>query len=500
MEADQGKRLRDILEESAVFPFPMSDSTQSCNLTEPSLFEAGRPDAKWKAARAIRDVKLVDALCSTLDDILGDKRLSASEEIELLACFAPKLDSHEKNMIWKDNLSEAKASMLIYKAFLHAAIRCLLCLDKFLNCIPQPSADGYVSKVDYGLEIDSRLVALAEAKSNQVLCEVGRLLPPRGFILDWSNDRPLMEKVILNVGRFIHVMASWKTEWLFLTSHNHWIIFRLHRGGLRSPDEQPYLTYSPMLSIEGETRAFRAFLGALLAAVNEADVPSTKIPKDVELDVIPEDARPKSESFPGELAALRITMAPLETPEPHWFSLQEVNPTSTTRLTDNTDEPIYLRLTRPLGHGATGVVYEGQLEANSAQDAPIPRAFAVKYVEVLRSEDESRREQLRHEFGIYQILERVCCQPGQLSKRIAPQCFGMFESGGALRKWEDLNPDEKEKVLLVAQELHGLGIVHGDLEPRNVVRTIAGGFSILDFTESRKHNCKEKKTVKDAWL
>lgn len=48
----------------------------------------------------------------------------------------------------------------------------------------------------------------------------------------------------------------------------------------------------------------------------------------------------------------------------------------------------------------------------------------------------------------------------------------------------------------MAEKLHGLGIIHEDLEPRNVVRTIAGGFSILDFTESRMHNCKEKKPVK----
>ncbi|KAH8111592.1 hypothetical protein DFH11DRAFT_589626 [Phellopilus nigrolimitatus] len=197
-------------------------------------------------------------------------------------------------------------------------------------------------------------------------------------------------------------------------------------------------------------------------------------------------------------------MAPPETPEPHWFSLQEINPTFTTGLTDNTDEPIYLRLTRPLGHGSTGFVYEGQLETKSAQDNWIPRAFAVKFVEVLKTEDEIRRERLRHEFGIYQILDRACSQSGELSKRIAPRCFGMFEGGNlsvlvlelqgdALWKWEDLNPTEKKEVLEMAEKLHGLGIIHEDLEPRNVVRTIAGGFSILDFTESRMHNCKEKK-------
>lgn len=89
---------------------------------------------------------------------------------------------------------------MIDKAFFNAAFQCLLCLDKSLHITDQPSADGYASKVDYAFKVDSELVAFADAKSDQVLCEAGRLLPPRGFILDWSNDQSLMEKVILNVG------------------------------------------------------------------------------------------------------------------------------------------------------------------------------------------------------------------------------------------------------------------------------------------------------------
>jgi hypothetical protein len=35
--------------------------------------------------------------------------------------------------------------------------------------------------------------------------------------------------------------------------------------------------------------------------------------------------------------------------------------------------------------------------------------------------------------------------------------------------------------------------VHGDIEPRNVVRVHGGGFRLIDFSESRKHLCKESK-------
>lgn len=40
-------------------------------------------------------------------------------------------------------------------------------------------------------------------------------------------------------------------------------------------------------------------------------------------------------------------------------------------------------------------------------------------------------------------------------------------------------------------DLHSIGIVHGDLEPRNITRVQGGGFRLIDFSESRKHLCKE---------
>ena len=39
--------------------------------------------------------------------------------------------------------------------------------------------------------------------------------------------------------------------------------------------------------------------------------------------------------------------------------------------------------------------------------------------------------------------------------------------------------------------LHRLGIAHGDLEPRNVVRTDDGKFLLIDFTESSMHQGKK---------
>ncbi|KIL63571.1 hypothetical protein M378DRAFT_164244 [Amanita muscaria Koide BX008] len=51
----------------------------------------------------------------------------------------------------------------------------------------------------------------------------------------------------------------------------------------------------------------------------------------------------------------------------------------------------------------------------------------------------------------------------------------------------------RSQVYNLVQDLHRIGIVHGDLEPRNIGRARGGGFCLIDFSESRRHNCKESK-------
>ena len=49
----------------------------------------------------------------------------------------------------------------------------------------------------------------------------------------------------------------------------------------------------------------------------------------------------------------------------------------------------------------------------------------------------------------------------------------------------------RSQVYKLVRDLHRIGIVHEDLEPRNIVRAHGSEFRLIDFSESRKHICKE---------
>ncbi len=105
-----------------------------------------------------------------------------------------------------------------------------------------------------------------------------------------------------------------------------------------------------------------------------------------------------------------------------------------------------LWLTRPLGHGSTGSVYECHFDNF---DEP----FAVKVVEMLRSSDIEARKRLRNEFDVYITMEKAY-QSGKLRDRIAPRCYGAFEGkyidvlildlhNAVLDSWDHLKPQER---------------------------------------------------------
>jgi len=155
-----------------------------------------------------------------------------------------------------------------------------------------------------------------------------------------------------------------------------------------------------------------------------------------------------------------------------------------------------LWFTRFIALGSTGAVW--QCCFDTGHDS-----FAAKIVEMLCPSDAQKRQRLRNEFEMYLRLDQAY-QSKQLQGRIAPRCYGAFEGrymdvlildlcDSILNSWDDLSVSERFDVYKLVQDLHSTGIVHNDLQPRNIVRTHGGRFLLIDFSESEKHICRERK-------
>jgi tRNA A-37 threonylcarbamoyl transferase component Bud32 len=59
----------------------------------------------------------------------------------------------------------------------------------------------------------------------------------------------------------------------------------------------------------------------------------------------------------------------------------------------------------------------------------------------------------------------------------------------------------RSDVYKLVQDLHSIGMVHEDLEPRSIVRTHGSGFLLIDFSENGRHVYKESKVqYMGTWL
>ncbi|KAF8505234.1 hypothetical protein JB92DRAFT_2965796 [Gautieria morchelliformis] len=134
-----------------------------------------------------------------------------------------------------------------------------------------------------------------------------------------------------------------------------------------------------------------------------------------------------------------------------------------------------------LGRGSTGTVFSGSWQG--------------KDVAVKLAESEESRDRLRLESLWYgKIAER------EQAKDILPTFFGRFrhsifdvlvlsKEGNALTSWNDLVEDERLELFSMALKLHQAGLRHGDLEPRNVLRSTTGQLKLVDLSEASEHQC-----------
>ncbi|KAM6493291.1 hypothetical protein JOM56_011425 [Amanita muscaria] len=498
-------KLQDFLVEHAKFPFPHPDELRTADTTDISEFEAGLLEREWKATHAVRDDSLVQKLCHSLESILGDTPLAAGSEKYLLASFSPLLQVDEfgrEDGEWDMNPSEAQSRTLLDTGFFKATRKCLGEFGSYsFKTAKKHSVEGGTSKIDYVALVNGEPKAVCEAKSPSVMKQVGELLPPHGNRVEMGSrsisgvENPFYGRVVPGV----------------------------ETNGMA-------VSYLPQLldqiSIKNSSEPVRAFLGAILSVVQGVPVELSTYSSDMKLDTIEEeeDESPLTDSgtYRGSLSGrattsnsatrsrahdeqentesgLMVTSSSQNSPEDFqlWVHLHSM-PNNTLVLPQCArSSKQRLWLTRFIASGSTGNVW--QCRFDDCDDL-----FAGKVVEVLRLSDAGSRQRLRNEFNVYLTLEKAH-QSGQLRDRIAPCCHGAFSKGngvdilildlcdGILNEWEELRAPERSQVYKLVQDLHRIGIMHGDLEPRNIGRVRGGGLCLIDFSESRRHICKESK-------
>jgi hypothetical protein len=107
--------LHDFLVEHAKFPFPQPNEGPSAGTTDISLIEVPLLEREWKANHAVRDNTLVQKLCSTLENILGDTILAVDDKNLLLSRFSPRMQLNvrgREQFDWRRNPSESHVSVL----------------------------------------------------------------------------------------------------------------------------------------------------------------------------------------------------------------------------------------------------------------------------------------------------------------------------------------------------------------------------------------------------
>lgn len=256
-------------------------------------------------------------------------------------------------------------------------------------------------------------------------------------------------------------------------------------------DDNPYLAYSPGISIQESSEPFRAFLGAILSVVKDVPVESSAYNPNIELDTIEEEqddiddgseyqdssgsgadtgssmtrsrdrnSRGNTESdlfvhtflgryrSLGSLLHLQVTSSSPKSPEnlQVWTRLYTMSNNVLPIPPCARDDKLRLWFIGFIASGSTGSVWQCRFDASYD-------SFAAKIVEVLRPSDTEKRQRLRNEFKIYLILDEAY-QSGRLHDRIAPRCYGAFEGSrmdvlildlcdGILNSWDDLCASER---------------------------------------------------------
>ncbi|KAK0478000.1 kinase-like domain-containing protein [Armillaria luteobubalina] len=126
---------------------------------------------------------------------------------------------------------------------------------------------------------------------------------------------------------------------------------------------------------------------------------------------------------------------------------------------------------------------------------------------IMKLVSECHSEMILREMYMYNVVLKGCS--------LIPQFYGTFQRpaggwfgfllenvGDSLEdvyssEWSyvkaDLGVVEWKNLVDSVKKLHSLGVMHGDLEPRNVARTKEGTFKFFDFGRSEMHRCQKSR-------
>ena len=155
------------------------------------------------------------------------------------------------------------------------------------------------------------------------------------------------------------------------------------------------------------------------------------------------------------------------------------------------------RIRRVLGRGGMGVVYE-------AEDVALSRTVALKMIDVRLARDEAFLRRFRSEA---RALARID-SPHIVSVHALRQTeFGLFivmeyVDGGTVADltergavaWPQALPIIRQ-MLLALEHAHGVGVIHRDIKPRNVMLTRGGRVKITDFGLAKIYEDSRTATV-----
>ncbi|KAI9810494.1 MAG: hypothetical protein M1826_003599 [Phylliscum demangeonii] len=271
-----------------------------------------------------------------------------------------------------------------------------------------------------------------------------------------------LQSMILKLAVF---MINENLRWGVLATERQCRVFRVQYARVPPEDGElyPYLLMSDPVPVDSSNPSILSVLMYMVLTGTALIRPPANLgPEDEEqgdeggIDLV-------LDALIGQPSTMRMTRADLNPAHPAWGHRT-------------------IQVQSVLGSGLTGVCLRGVMG---------PTAVVIKFAQM------GQRDALEHEAEVYEhVLSNMASSSSDLSP--APRYFGSFEDrdgrralvledvGPALQSFDELTVKAKTDLLSKLRRLHGAGIVHNDLAPRNVTCG-AQGVKIIDYAHSSTH-------------